>query len=59
MKFPHQGERYAGTSVTAIVGKKFRGIMPASVGIVADFVRTEIRVEIEMEAIIGSAEIAD
>ena len=43
--------------ITPILGEKFRGIMPASVGIVADLVRPEIRVEIEMEAIIGSSEV--
>lgn len=46
-------------AILPILGEKFRGIMPASVGILADLVRPEIRVEIEMEAIIGSAEIAD
>ncbi len=44
-------------AITPILGEKFRGIMPASVGIVADLVRPEIRVEIEMEAIIGSSEV--
>lgn len=43
-------------AITPILGDKFRGIMPASVGILADLVRPEIRVEIEMEAIIGSAD---
>ena len=43
--------------ITPILGEKFRGIMPASVGILADLIRPEIRVEIEMEAVIGSSEI--
>ena len=38
-----------------IVGERFRGIMPASTGILASLIRDEIRVEIEMDAIIGSA----
>ncbi|MCB1379318.1 MAG: RidA family protein [Alphaproteobacteria bacterium] len=41
--------------ITPVLGEKFRGIMPASTGVVAALVRPEIRVEIEMEAIIGSA----
>lgn len=43
--------------ITPILGEKFRGIMPASVGIVAALVRPEICVEIEMECIIGSSEV--
>ena len=42
--------------ITPILGEKFRGVMPASIGVLAALIRPEIRVEIEMEAIIGSAE---
>lgn len=41
--------------VIPVVGEKFRGIMPTSTGILAALIRDEIRVEIEMEAIVGSA----
>jgi len=43
--------------ITPVLGEKFRGIMPASTGVVAKLVRDEIRVEIDMEAIIGSSEV--
>lgn len=43
--------------ITPVIGEKFRGIMPASTGVVAKLVRDEIKVEIEMEAIIGSSEV--
>jgi enamine deaminase RidA (YjgF/YER057c/UK114 family) len=41
--------------IVPVIGERFRGIMPASTGVLASLIREEIRVEIEMEAVIGSA----
>ncbi|MGO9768309.1 MAG: Rid family hydrolase [Roseiarcus sp.] len=43
--------------IVPILGEKFRGVMPASIGVLAHLIRPEIKVEIEMEAIVGSAEV--